>query len=149
MLGPVVVLNTILYCREWDATVRFYRETLRLPVLFSTEWFVEFDVNGASRLSIADERRASVKSCGGNGITLALQVADVEAAWKRAQEKGLEPTAIKGHAWNARTFFLFDPEGHRIEVWQRVPPCAQGDVPEIHRGGVENENDPCEGCGAE
>ena len=22
--------------------------------------------------------------------------------------------------WNARVFYLFDPEGHRIEIWQSV-----------------------------
>jgi hypothetical protein len=32
---------------------------------------------------------------------------------------GLEPTAIENHPWNARVFYLFDPERHRIEVWQR------------------------------
>ena len=31
---------------------------------------------------------------------------------------GLEPTRIQEHPWDARVFHLFDPEGHRIEIWQ-------------------------------
>jgi lactoylglutathione lyase len=37
--------NTILYCRNWEQTVEFYRTALRLPVLSSTDWFVEFKLN--------------------------------------------------------------------------------------------------------
>jgi len=33
---------------------------------------------------------------------------------------GLKPTIIKKHPWNARVFYLFDPEGDRIEIWQSV-----------------------------
>jgi catechol 2,3-dioxygenase-like lactoylglutathione lyase family enzyme len=112
--------NLILYCRRWDAMVRFYRDRLLLPVIFSTDWFVEFRLTDESRLSIADEARASVKSKGNGGVTLALQVADIEAAREHAETMGLEPTAIRKHPWDARLFYVFDPEGHRIEIWQFV-----------------------------
>ncbi len=66
--------NTILYCGKFEETVEFYRDHLKLPVNFSTDWFVEFCLSTASRLSIADEKRASIKSCRGQGVTLALEV---------------------------------------------------------------------------
>ena len=110
--------NTILYCSKWDETVRFYRDQLKLSVSFSTDWFVEFSLNALSRLSVADENRASIKTSHGKGITLSWEVESVDRAWEDAQKDGLEPTAIRKHPWGARFFFLFDPEGHRIEFWQ-------------------------------
>jgi len=112
--------NTILYCKEWEKTVRFYRDQLHLPVNFSVNWFVEFRLTENSRLSIADEKRSSIKSCGGKGVTLALEVEDIEAMRGHMESIGLKPTVIKKHPWDARVFHLFDPEGHRMEIWQKT-----------------------------
>ena len=110
--------NTILYCKKWTETVVFYRDRLELPLNFANEWFFEFCLSDGSRLSIADESRASVKSCGGMGITLALETDAIETVWAKYAESGLEPTEIKEHPWGARVFYFCDPEGHRIEMWQ-------------------------------
>lgn len=114
--------NVILYCTNWDLTVQFYRDRLRLPVIFSAHWFMEFRLTGTSRLSIIDERHASIKSCGHSGITIALQVKDIDKAREHVAAMGLKPTAIKRHPWNARVFYVFDPEGRRIEMWQPLGP---------------------------
>jgi uncharacterized glyoxalase superfamily protein PhnB len=98
--------------------VSFYRDGLQLPVLFSNNWFVEFGLTDTSRMSIADENHVSVKSCKNTGITISLQVKDIDTAMEYATKMDLKPTKIKKHLWGARTFFLFDPEGHRIEIWQ-------------------------------
>ena len=118
MHNNLITTNMILYCREWDKTVLFYKDQLRLPVNFSTDWFVEFCLTPISRLSIADQKRSSIKSCAGKGITLALEVEDIEAVRKYMDKIGLKPTAIRKHPWDAKVFHLFDPEGHRIEIWQ-------------------------------
>jgi catechol 2,3-dioxygenase-like lactoylglutathione lyase family enzyme len=112
--------NTIFYCRKWEETVRFYRDHLNLTVNFSTDWFVEFCLNTATRLSIADEKRASIKSCNGKGITLSFEIENIDDTWKFVEKAGLNPTMIRKHPWDARFFNLFDPEGHRIEIWQSV-----------------------------
>ena len=112
--------NTILYCGKFEETVEFYRDHLKLPVNFSTDWFVEFCLSAASRLSIADEKRASIKSCRGKGVTLALEVENIDKAWEDIDKAGLNPTGIRKHFWNARVFYLFDPEGHRIEIWESI-----------------------------
>lgn len=115
---PLITTNTILYCSKWEKTVAFYRDRLQLPVLFTTDWFVELGLNAMSRLSIADEKRSTIKSCGGEGITIGLQVDDIEAAMEHAEEVGMKPTALRKHPWGARVFYVFDPEGHRVEFWQ-------------------------------
>ncbi|MBU4037645.1 MAG: VOC family protein, partial [Proteobacteria bacterium] len=50
----------------------------------------------------------------------ALEVEDIEAVREDMVITGLEPTAIREHSWAARVFYLFDPEGHRIEIWQKI-----------------------------
>ncbi len=50
--------NSILYCKNWSETVDFYKNDLKLPVISSTDWFVEFKLNESARLSVANEARA-------------------------------------------------------------------------------------------
>lgn len=110
--------NMILYCKNWDKTVQFYRYALALEATFSSDWFIEFSLNEKSRISIADQSRSSMKCTGQKGITITLQVRNIDDIWNDFNEKNLEPTPIKIHPWNARAFYVFDPEGHRIEIWQ-------------------------------
>src|SRR5262245_4063973 len=109
--------NTILYCQHWQETVVFYQTILNLPVTFASDWFVEFALTNTARLSIADERRATIKSSAGAGITLTFQVQDIEAVWQWLHEQGAKPGPRRRHAWGAHVFYLYDPEGHRLEVW--------------------------------
>ena len=109
--------NTILYCKKWRQAVVFYKDELKLPISFETDWFVEFKVHDRARLSVADESKATIKSSQGAGITLAFQTDDIHKAWELLHEKGLSPGLIREHAWGAQVFYLFDPEGHRIELW--------------------------------
>jgi catechol 2,3-dioxygenase-like lactoylglutathione lyase family enzyme len=108
--------NTILFCKKWEETVEFYRTVLKLPVIFSNEWFVEFKLNEISRVSVADEARTSIKSSGGKGITISLQVADIEQTRDELIEAGLRATPIKD-VWGAKVTYVHDPEGNRFEYW--------------------------------
>lgn len=112
--------NTILYCHNWEATVAFYRDQLGLPVTFASDWFVEFAITESARLSVADERRATIKSGHGAGITLTFQVADADVLWREINSAGLNPTPCRTHRWGARTFYLRDPEGNRLEIWSAL-----------------------------
>mgnify|MGYP003588571021 CR=1 FL=1 len=110
--------NTILYCKKWEKTVSFYQNQLCLPVRFRNEWFVEFALNAGSSLSVADEKRSTIKGSRGRGVTLSLEVQDIHAVWEQIKKIGLTPTEIRSHPWNAMVFYLFDPEGYRIEIWE-------------------------------
>jgi len=111
--------NTILYCRRWKETVDFYKTRLALPVTTSREWFVEFKLNEVSRLSIADEARTSIDSNDGKGLTITMEVDDIETTHLYLNEVGLDPTPIKDHAWGARVIHIYDPEGNRLEFWSQ------------------------------
>ncbi|UCD89478.1 MAG: VOC family protein [Desulfobacterales bacterium] len=116
LTGKIQRINTILYCRNWKATIRFYRDTLKFSVHHEREWFVEFHLTGSTYLSIADASLASIKSAGGDGITLSWQVEDIDLAFGWLHELGVKTSPIKP-IWGARSFYFYDPEGHRIEVW--------------------------------
>ncbi len=47
-----------------------------------------------------------------------MEVENIDHAWRDAEQADLHPTAVTQHPWDALVFYLFDPEGHRIEIWQ-------------------------------
>lgn len=100
----IITANTILYCGKWEETVRFYRDYLNLAVNFSTDWFVEFYLSPTTRISIADEKRARVKSSRGKGITLSLEVENIDHAWRDAKQADLHPSAVTQHPSNQDRF---------------------------------------------
>lgn len=107
-----------MYCEKWEESVHFYKYKMRLNITFISDWFIEFKLNEGSRLSVADQNRASTKSGPQKGITITLQVHDIYSIWNDVKKNGLQPTPIKKHPWDAFNFYVFDPEGHRIEIWE-------------------------------
>lgn len=109
--------NTILYCQKWMETVTFYRDIFGFPITHQTDWFVEFKLSEQAYLSIADEKRASVKSVNGQGITLSWMVLNLQDMHHMFVQQGITVSPIR-EKWGASLFYLHDPEGHRIELWQ-------------------------------
>ena len=118
---PIQRTNTILYCDQWAATVAFYRDRLQLSVTYANDWFVEFQLGTTSYLSIADHRRATIRSANGDGVTLSWQVADLPAAAQQLQDVAIDCSAI-AKRWGADVLYFHDPEGNRIELWS--PPSS-------------------------
>jgi len=108
--------NTILYCKKWQETVAFYRGALNLLAISSNDWFVEFKLNEMCRLSVANESRTSIDSGDGKGITISLQVIDIEQTRAELMEAGIVPTPIK-EVWGSKAIYIHDPEGNRLEFW--------------------------------
>ncbi len=111
--------NTILYCRLWDECVLFYKRILKLDVSFENDWFVEFQLNESTFLSIADSARASIDDVAGQGITLSWQTSDLVSAQQQLTSAGVATSDIQ-NKWKARLFYFRDPEGHRIELWKPI-----------------------------
>jgi len=114
--GGIKRINTILYCRNWDETVKFYRDVLKFPVHHEKKWLVEFQLIDNTFVSIANTASTTIQSAKGSGITLSIQVENVDIAHLRLRGTGIETGPIKA-IWGARAFYIFDPEGHRIELW--------------------------------
>lgn len=109
--------NMILYCKKWKEMFAFYKTQLGLLITISRGWFVEFKLNEGARLSIADEARTSIDSNDGKGLTITMEVDDIEATHSYLNEVGLNPTPIKDQTWGARVIHIYDPEGNRLEFW--------------------------------
>lgn len=109
--------NTILYCSGWAETVAFYKDIFSFNITHQTDWFVEFQLSTTAYLSVAEAKHTSIESVNGQGITLSWQVADVYKVHDYLEKVGTEVTGIK-KKWGANLFYLRDPEGHRIELWQ-------------------------------
>ena len=109
--------STIIYCDHWQETVSFYRDRIGLTIVFRCEWLVEFRLTPTAFLSIADQSRATIASAGGKGITLSFQIDDIQAAHRLFVIDGLAPTDIRSQVMGADVFYLFDPEGTRVEFW--------------------------------
>ena len=113
----IQIASTIFYCRKFEETVVFYRESIGLKVTAAKSWFVEFELNEAARLAIADAGRASVGAIGGRGVTLTLKVEDIGKLRTRLIGENLDAGPVMDHPWGARVFHIRDPEGNRIEFW--------------------------------
>ncbi|MEE4600921.1 MAG: VOC family protein [Desulfobacteraceae bacterium] len=109
--------NTILYARRWKETVAFYRDFLGFEISFQCDWFVEFRLTPTAFLSVADQSRTTIASAEGKGITLSFKIDDLQEAHRGLIADGQAPTAIRPQVMGADVFYLFDPEGTRIEFW--------------------------------
>lgn len=83
---------------------------------YKTDWLVEFQITECAYLSIADAHRTTINGAKGAGITLSFQVDDVDRVHRLLQAHAVTASIIK-NIWNARAFFINDPEGYRIELW--------------------------------
>lgn len=109
--------NTIVYCTDFQKCVAFYSELPGFTVAMQAEWLVEFRVADSAFVSVADASRTTIPSAGGNGLTLTFKVDDADAIHRLLSESGARITQPTVHPWGARTFYVFDPEGRRIEFW--------------------------------
>lgn len=125
-------MNVILYCKRWDETVSFYRDTTGFPINMATDWLVEFEVGPNTCLSVADTQRTSIGSAGGAGITVTFKVANLRSVWQELVDKNVGVDPIRDNRLGGHAFFLRDPEGHRLEFWSEpskescnaFPSCA-------------------------
>ena len=114
----IIRSNTILYCSQFEITVLFYRDILQLSVQHQTTWLVEFLLFDNTFLSVADAKRTSIRSSNGDGITISLKVEKLESAHEYLSEKVSDVSKIQ-EIWGSMAFYLYDPDGHRIEIWEQ------------------------------
>jgi len=97
-------------------TAAFYRDVLGLrpvPNLAGVAWF-ELDAGDQVHL---------LEGPGGSGTSahFALQVDDLTATLERARAAGGRP--VRGsRAWDAERWFLRDPAGNLVEIFEVPPP---------------------------
>lgn len=129
VLGPSFVAIVV---RDDSAAAQWYRRVLGVT---------------QTRHLTADDGRYSIRLLTGQGITLELlrlrdalgppdphlglfkagfYVDDVEAAWRWLRTQGVDTdrAIFTDEALNARSFVFRDPEGNRLQVFQRCTPSC-------------------------
>jgi catechol 2,3-dioxygenase-like lactoylglutathione lyase family enzyme len=118
---PVEGLHTVLYCRNWEECVSFYRDTLGFPVAFANNLFVEVRVSSGACIGLLDAGRTRrTLGLSPDNFLLSFQVADVEKTHGILRERYQGVSEIKNHPWGARLFELQDPEGRVLEFWSNT-----------------------------
>lgn len=89
-----------------------YRELLGLDVLMDLGWVATLGTSGAAQFSVMDTDQSA--PCNPD---MSLEVPDVDAAYRRAQESGAEIVhPLRDEAWGVRRFFLRTKTGHVVNV---------------------------------
>lgn len=124
-----VLGSVILYVRDLEASIAFYRDLLGVPFKFAEHGYAEFATEG-TRLGLYDRGRLPeligdaarhLVEAGPGGEILFL-VEDVDAEADRLRAAGVEIlTGPVDRPWGHRTVHLLDPDGHVVEVAQEIP----------------------------
>ncbi|WP_244158544.1 VOC family protein [Caballeronia fortuita] len=100
-----------LATRDMPRAVRFY-EALGFRIVHggASEAFTSFAL-GSSFLNLTTETHAPIHFWG----RVIVYVSDVDAFYRQAQARGIEPQfAPRDAPWNERYFHLTDPDGHEL-----------------------------------
>lgn len=130
--NPVVELRVVIAADDYPTAVRFWRDTLGLPLVR------EFPGPGGggtllaagtatveivSREQAAEIDRIETGRAGDGGIRLALEVADSAGLADRAAAEGAEKLAEPVDTpWRHRNVRLTSPEGVSITLFTVLPP---------------------------
>jgi lactoylglutathione lyase len=123
------IIATVLFVRDLDRCLTFYRDTLGLEVqnsdahsaAFKMEhsYFLLLDPSAAASLIGSEEGELKIKIEGGPRGLLAAEVSDVDAAYQVLSAKGVtfrRPPIDQ--PWGKRTAHFADPEGNLWEINQ-------------------------------
>ena len=121
---------TVLFVKNFDACVKFYRDILGMKVKNTDEGFISFDLEG-QELALMDlstasqmisEEAVQQKREGVHRSLLATFVEDTDKVYESLKVKGVEfvkpPTT---QPWGQRTAYFKDPDDNIWEISHFLP----------------------------
>ena len=106
------LVEVIVYVRDMERAVAFYRDVLGLELDFESPYWTTFQTGACTFALHKSDRRDH----GTAEPDPTFRVADVEAERQRLAEAGVEITGIRDPSPGVRVFDAFDPEGNRFSL---------------------------------
>ena len=116
----------ILYVRNLESSITFYRDVIGLAFKFQESGYAEFTARG-SKLGLYDRSRlpgliGMEATEGGPAGEVLFLVDDVDAEAERLRRTGVEIIARPvDRPWGHRTLHVLDPDGFVVELAQEIP----------------------------
>ena len=109
----------MLEVADLDAAVRFYSESLGLPLVSRSENRAWFHVGERSRIGLWTPQEGIAGGQGGAHVHYAMHVdaADYDLAVQHLRESGLDPHEEHFEETGTRAAYVTDPDGHVVELW--------------------------------
>jgi lactoylglutathione lyase len=125
----------IFFAADLERSIRFYRDSLGIPLRFSTDSYAEFQTDGAkfalysrSHLPELIGREAPPGPVPWPQGEIAFLVEDPDAEYERLRDSGVTILARPtDRPWGERTVHLSDPDGNVVELTR---PRLYGAVPD-------------------
>jgi lactoylglutathione lyase len=123
------LISVRLLVGDFPAALRFWRDTMRLPMTYSDETmgYAYFDTGNTglelfSRDGFAAALSEATPAPVGRQTVIVFRVDDVDATYTDLVERGATPVTGPQDrpAWQARTAHLGDPDGHLIEIYSQL-----------------------------
>jgi catechol-2,3-dioxygenase len=113
---------TFLTYKNLESGIRFYDETLGLPLIEDQTWAKVYRISGSACVGLVSARGRAPEKPVGSGVLLSIVLDDIEDvdAWYEhlRDEPGIEitsePSMVPGIP--VYSFFLHDPAGYRVEI---------------------------------
>ena len=117
MIGRL--MEVIVYAKDMDAQVRFYRDVLGFEVTYpagkddySEEFWVTLDT-GACVLAL---HGGGTQDFGDNAPKFVFEVEDIQAAHQMLQEAGVKINEVREAAPGVQVADAWDPEGNAFSI---------------------------------
>ena len=116
--GDISLAMAFLYYKDLPAAMRFYEDTLGLPLAIDQGWCKIYALAGGAHVGLVDETRGMNSWQADKCVQLCLRVADVDAWFDYATALALPGLSkmFQNDALGIRAFVFHDPEGYQIEV---------------------------------
>ena len=110
---------TFLTYEDLQPGIRFYGETLGLPMIEDQGWAKVYRISGSAYVGLVSARGNALPTPVGGGILLSIVVVDVDAWYEQLRNKPQieilsSPAMVPGIP--VYSFFLRDPAGYRVEI---------------------------------